>query len=79
MQKRTRARPLLFPSHFTAGESKHSVERVWAPSGYADYPGMIGKGCADLRDLPLLGTWIGIILKLSCDCFGSRRRSLPTI
>ena len=38
---------------------------------------MIGKGYADLRDLPLGGTWIGIIRKLACHSFGSRSRSLP--
>jgi hypothetical protein len=35
---------------------------------------MIGKGYADLRDLPLGGTWIGIIRKLACHSFGSRSR-----
>ena len=31
----------------------------------ADYPGMIGKGNSDLRDLPQGGTWMGIIRKLA--------------
>ena len=45
----------------------------------ADYAGVIGKGYADLRDLPLGGTWIGMIRKLACHSFGSRSRSLPAI
>jgi hypothetical protein len=45
----------------------------------ADYPGMIGKGYADLRDLPLGGAWIGIIRKLDCHSFGSRSQSLPAV
>jgi hypothetical protein len=40
---------------------------------------MIRIGYADLRDLPLGGTRIGIIRKLACDSFGSRSRSLPAI
>jgi len=30
---------------------------------------MIGKGYPDLRDLPLGGTWIGIIRKSACHSF----------
>ncbi len=46
---------------------------------FADDPGMIGKGYADLRDLPLGGIRIGTIQKLACHSFGSRSRSLPAI
>src|SRR5437879_3732203 len=55
-----------------------SVRRT---SGFvlADYAGVIGKGYADLRDLPLAETWIGMIRKLACHSFGSRSRSLPAI
>jgi hypothetical protein len=48
-------------------------------SGLADDPGMIGKGYADLRDLPPGGTRIGIIRKLPCHSFRSRSRFLPAI
>src|SRR4030081_959309 len=46
---------------------------------FADDPGMIGEGYADLRDLPLEGIWIVIIRKLACHSLGSRSRSLPAI
>src|SRR5271165_5429854 len=46
---------------------------------FADFPGMIGRGYADSRDLPRRGTWIGIIRKSSRHSFGSRSQSLPAI
>jgi hypothetical protein len=46
---------------------------------FADHPGIVGKGHADLRDLPLGGTWIGINRKSACHPFGSRNQLLPAI
>jgi hypothetical protein len=40
---------------------------------------MIGKGYSDLRDLPLGGTWIGIIWKLACHKAGASKGSRNTV